>query len=58
MIGLEKAVEIAVRFHDGQKDLDGLPVLLHLLAVALIFVLQDFKISHVGHLTPRTTAYR
>jgi (p)ppGpp synthase/HD superfamily hydrolase len=36
MINFEEAVEIAYRYHKGQKDLDGKPVLLHPLAVALM----------------------
>lgn len=36
MINFEEAVEIASIYHKGQKDLDGKPVLLHPLAVALI----------------------
>lgn len=36
MISFEEAVEIACRFHKGQKDLDGKPVLIHPLSVALM----------------------
>lgn len=36
MISFDEAVEIASRFHKGQKDLDGNPVILHPLAVALM----------------------
>lgn len=36
MISFEEAVEIASRFHKGQKDLDGKPVLIHPLSVALM----------------------
>lgn len=36
MINFEEAVEIAYRYHKGQKDLDGKSVLLHPLAVALM----------------------
>lgn len=35
MISFENAVRIAAKYHGGQKDLDGNPVLLHPLAVAL-----------------------
>ena len=36
MINFEEAVEIASRYHKGQKDLDGNPVILHPLSVALM----------------------
>ena len=35
MITIEDALRLAVEAHDGQKDLDGKPVILHPLAVGL-----------------------
>lgn len=35
MITIEDALRIAVEAHDGQKDLDGKPVILHPMAVGL-----------------------
>ena len=36
MITIEQAIQIAVRAHSGQKDLDGRPVILHPLRVGLL----------------------
>ena len=49
MITFEKAVEIASKFHNGQKDLDNLPVLLHPLAVALKGTTNEERIVGVLH---------
>ena len=35
MITIEEALRIALEAHEGQKDLDGNPVILHPMAVAL-----------------------
>lgn len=42
MINFEEAVEIASRYHKGQKDLDGNPVILHPLSV-LLWVIMRLK---------------
>lgn len=49
MITFEKAVEIAARLHAGQKDLDGKPVLLHPLSVALMGKTEEEQIAGVLH---------
>lgn len=49
MIKFEKAVEIASRYHNGQKDLDGNPVLLHPLSVALMGNNETERIVGVLH---------
>ena len=35
MITIEEALRIAIDVHEGQKDLDGKPVILHPLAVGM-----------------------
>ena len=35
MITIENALRIAVEAHEGQKDLDGIPVILHPMTVAV-----------------------
>lgn len=49
MIKFEKAVEIASRYHNGQIDLDGKPVLLHPLSVALMGNNETERIVGVLH---------
>ena len=49
MIDFEKAVEIASIYHKGQKDLDGKPVILHPLAVALMGKNEIERIVGVLH---------
>lgn len=49
MISFEEAVEIASRFHKGQKDLDGKPVLIHPLSVALMGKDETERIVGVLH---------
>lgn len=49
MINFEIAVEIASTYHKGQKDLDGKPVLLHPLAVALMGNNETERIVGVLH---------
>lgn len=49
MINFEEAVEIASRYHKGQKDLDGNPVILHPLSVALMGNNEAERIAGVLH---------
>lgn len=49
MISFEQAVAIAAKYHEGQKDLDGKPVLLHPLSVALKGENEDERIIGVLH---------
>lgn len=49
MINFEEAVEIASRHHKGQKDLDGKPVLIHPLSVALMGKDETERIVGVLH---------
>lgn len=49
MINFEEAVEIASRYHKGQKDLDGNPVILHPLSVALMGNNEAERIVGVLH---------
>lgn len=49
MMSFEQAVVIAAKYHDGQKDMDGKPVLLHPLSVALKGENEDERIVGVLH---------
>lgn len=49
MMSFEQAVVVAAKYHDGQKDLDGKPVLLHPLSVALKGENEDERIVGVLH---------
>ena len=49
MITIEEAISIAVDAHKGQKDLDGLPVILHPLRVMLMGKSYEERIVGVLH---------
>ena len=49
MITIEDALRIAIEAHEGQKDLDGDPVILHPMAVALAGRNREEKIAGLLH---------
>lgn len=49
MITIEDALRIAIEAHEGQKDLDGDPVILHPMAVALAGRNREEKITGLLH---------
>ncbi len=49
MITIEDALRIALEAHDGQKDLDGNPVILHPMAVALAGRNREEQIAGLLH---------
>ena len=49
MITIENALRIALEAHDGQKDLDGNPVILHPMAVALAGRNREEQVAGLLH---------
>lgn len=49
MITIEEALRIAIEAHEGQKDLDGNPVILHPMAVALAGMNREEQIAGLLH---------
>ena len=49
MITIEKALRIALEAHEGQEDLDGNPVILHPMAVALAGMNREEQIAGLLH---------
>lgn len=49
MITVEDALRIALEAHDGQKDLDGNPVILHPMAVALAGRSREEQVTGLLH---------
>lgn len=49
MITIEDALRIALKAHEGQKDLDGNPVILHPMAVAVAGRNREEQIAGLLH---------
>ena len=49
MITVEEALRIALEVHEGQKDLDGKPVILHPMAVALLGHNREEQVAGLLH---------
>ena len=49
MITIEDALRLAVEAHEGQKDLDGKPVILHPMAVASFLLILIGAVLTTGY---------
>ena len=57
MITIENALRIAIQAHEGQKDLDGKPVILHPLAVGLAGKTREETIAGFLHDVVEDSSY-
>lgn len=57
MITIEEALRIALEAHDGQKDLDGNPVILHPMAVGLAGRTSEEQVAGLLHDVVEDTSF-